>query len=85
MDIREKAIQTFGFEDCRTITICVLVEQGRNDLAEQLFAVLTEGEDDSCDEWDEPAEVSAEDLEDWEYPDLEMGFDPYSGCYDFDC
>lgn len=42
MDIRELAIQTFGFEDCRTITICVLVEQGRNDLAEQLFEVLTE-------------------------------------------
>jgi hypothetical protein len=71
MDIREKAIQTFGFEDCRTITICVLVEQGRNDLAEQLFAVLTEGEDDSYEEWDDA--------------DLEMGFDPYSGCYDFDC
>lgn len=45
MDIREKAIQTFGFEDCRTITICVLVEQGRNDLAEQLFEVLTKKED----------------------------------------
>jgi hypothetical protein len=71
MDIREKAVQTFGFEDCRTITICVLVEQGRNDLAEQLFEVLTEGEDDSYDEWDDA--------------DLEMGFDPYSGCYDFDC
>ena len=71
MDIREKAVQTFGFEDCRTITICVLVEQGRNDLAEQLFEVLTEGEDDSYEEWDDA--------------DLEMGFDPYSGCYDFDC
>lgn len=45
MDIREKAIQRWGFEDCRTITICVLVEQGRLDLAVQLFAVLTEKED----------------------------------------
>lgn len=45
MDIREKAIQTFGFEDCRTITICVLVEQGRLDLAVQLFDNLTEKED----------------------------------------
>lgn len=44
MDIRELAIQTFGFENVRTITICVLVEQGRNDLAEQLFEVLTEND-----------------------------------------
>jgi hypothetical protein len=44
MDVREKAIQTFGFEDGRTIIICVLVEDGRTDLAEQLFAVLTEKE-----------------------------------------
>ena len=42
MDIREKAIQTFGFEDNRTIVICVLVEQGKTDLAEQFFATLTE-------------------------------------------
>lgn len=42
MDIRDLAVQTFGFEDARTITICVLVEQGRTDLAEQLFEVLTE-------------------------------------------
>ena len=45
MDIREKAIQRWGFEDCRTITICVLVEQGRLDLAVQLFDNLTETED----------------------------------------
>jgi hypothetical protein len=42
MDIREKAIQRWGFEDCRTITICVLVEQGRLDLAMRLFDNLTE-------------------------------------------
>jgi hypothetical protein len=42
MDIRDLAVQTFGFEDARTITICVLVEQGRNDLAGELFDVLTE-------------------------------------------
>lgn len=42
MDVREKAIQRWGFEDCRTITICVLVEQGRLDLAIQLFDNLTE-------------------------------------------
>ena len=45
MDVREKAIQTFGFEDSRTIVICVLVEQGRLDLAVQLFDNLTEKED----------------------------------------
>lgn len=45
MDTREKAVQTFGFEDARTITICVLVEQGRDDLAEQLFKVLTDEEE----------------------------------------
>ena len=42
MDIREKAVRTFGFEDVRTISICVLVEQGKVELAEQLFEVLTE-------------------------------------------
>lgn len=42
MDVREKAVQTFGFEDGRTIVICVLVEQGKTDLAEQWFKVLTE-------------------------------------------
>lgn len=44
MDIREKAIQTFGFEDGRTIIICVLVEQGKTELAEQWFEVLTEND-----------------------------------------
>ena len=45
MDIREKAIQRWGFEDARTITICILVEQGRLDLAVHLFDNLTEKED----------------------------------------
>jgi hypothetical protein len=40
MDIRDMAVQNWGFEDARTITICVLVEQGRTDLAEQLFYTL---------------------------------------------
>lgn len=42
MDIRELAVNTFGFEDARTIAICILVEQGRQDIAERLFEVLTE-------------------------------------------
>ena len=41
MDIREKAIQRWGFENARTITICVLVESGQCELAEQLFDELT--------------------------------------------
>ena len=45
MDVCEKAVRTWGHEDCRTITICVLVEQGRLDLAVQLFDNLTEEED----------------------------------------
>ena len=31
-----------------------------------------EGLDPEDEEWDEPS-------------DLEMGFNPYAGCYDFDC
>ena len=40
MNVCDKAIQTFGFEDARTITICVLAEQGKVELAEQLFETL---------------------------------------------
>ena len=46
MNVCEKAVRTWGHEDCRTITICVLVEQGKTDLAEQLFEVLTDGGED---------------------------------------
>lgn len=45
MTILDKAIQTFGFEDARTITIAVLETQGNTKLAEQLFSVLTEEEE----------------------------------------
>lgn len=40
----DKAIKIFGFEDPRTITIAVLEEEGRNELAEKLFKTLTEEE-----------------------------------------
>jgi hypothetical protein len=36
----------------------------------------------------EDFEADLEELDPWEdewEPDLEMGFDPYAGCYDFDC
>lgn len=45
MTYLDKAIQRFGFEDARTITIAVLEEQGNNKLAEQLWEVLTEEDD----------------------------------------
>jgi pentatricopeptide repeat protein len=45
MDVREKAIQRWGFENARTIVICVLAEQGKVDLAEQFFDELTADED----------------------------------------
>jgi pentatricopeptide repeat protein len=45
MDVREKAIQRWGFENARTIIICVLAEQGKVDLAEQFFDELTADED----------------------------------------
>ena len=45
MDIREKAIQRWGFESAKTIAICYLVEYHKSGLAEQLFAELTADED----------------------------------------
>jgi hypothetical protein len=41
MDVREKAIQFWGFENPRTVTICALVEGDQMYLAEQLFDELT--------------------------------------------
>ena len=46
MTILDKAIQRFGFEDARTITIAVLEEQGKNKLAEELWEALTEEDDE---------------------------------------
>lgn len=46
MTCTNKAIQTFGFEDVRTITIAILEEQGKTELAEKLFRILTEEEEE---------------------------------------
>ena len=72
MTITDKAIRYYGFENPITITIAVLEEQGKTDLAEQLYnECLALG----CDEDDEDYE-----------PDVdECGFDPYEGCYTYDC
>ena len=34
---------------------------------------------------DEKLDFRDDKSEDWEEPDLEMGFDPYMGCYSDDC
>lgn len=69
MTYTEKAIHYFGYEDARTITIAFLEEQGKTALAEELWNTLV-GEDN---------------YEEYE-PDVdECGFDPYEGCYTYDC
>ena len=76
MTTLDKAIQTFGFEHPITITIAVLEEQGKTDLAEQLF--------EECEELAHP-HWAQDDDEDYE-PDVdETGFNPYEGCYTYDC
>ena len=44
MTLLDKSIQRFGFEDARTITIAVLLEQGKIQLAQDLYETLTEEE-----------------------------------------
>ena len=34
---------------------------------------------------DEKLDFRDEESEDWEEPDLEIGYDPYMGCYSDDC
>lgn len=100
MTTLDKAIQIFGFENPITITIATLEEQGKTDLAEQLFEECKElalphwCEDDdepleglSDEEYDEYFRISEEDLEEavQEMGLDECGFDPYAGCYTFDC
>lgn len=69
MTTTDKAIKLFGFENPITITIAFLEEQGKHELAEQLYEeCATEYyDDDYIDDADE------------------CGFDPYEGCYTYDC
>ena len=77
MTITDKAIKMFGFENPITITIAVLEEQGKTDLADQLF--------EECEELAHPHWTQYDEDEDYE-PDVdECGFDPYEGCYTYDC
>ena len=73
MNVTDKAIKTYGFENPITITIAVLEEQGRSDLAEQLYnECLALG----CEDWNE--EVDDLDLdEEWgDDGNLEEDLDP---------
>ena len=72
MTTLDKAIRTLGFENPITITIAVLEEQGNHKLAEQLWEEIRQGADLEEDEDEEP------DVD-------ETGFDPYEGCYTYDC
>ena len=77
MTTLDKAIQTFGFEHPITITIAVLEEQGKHELAEQLF--------EECEELVHPHWCQEDEDEDYESDVDECGFDPYMGGYTGDC
>jgi hypothetical protein len=82
MTTLDKAIELFGFENPITITIAVLAEQGKHEMAEQLF------EECSKDIYGDPQDAGADDLDSTVHfmDDVdECGFDPYMGCYTGDC
>ena len=79
MTTLSKAIHTFGFENPITITIAVLEEQGKTELAEKLFEECNELAHPHWRYDDDDEEESFEDYSD------ESGFDPYMGCYTGDC
>ena len=77
MTTTDKAIRAFGFENPITIAIATLEEQGKHELAEQLF--------EECEELAHPHWTQDDEDEDYE-PDVdECGFAPYEGCYTYDC
>lgn len=78
MTTLDKAIQLFGFENPITITIAVLAEQGKTDLAERLYEECAELANPHWCQDDEEEEDFSDDVD-------ESGFDPYEGCYTFDC
>jgi hypothetical protein len=83
MNVIDKAIKTYGFENPITITIAVLEEQGRTDLAERLYnECLALG----CEDWNEedPWDEDEEYLND-DDGNLKEGLDLYAGCYSDDC
>ena len=73
----DKAIRKYGFEDPRTITFAILEEKGNIELAKALWETLNQEEEyeDDFDDYDRDYEPDAD----------ECGFDPYEGCYTYDC
>ena len=70
-NILDKAIYRFGYEDERTIAIARCEERGAYEEAEAFYASYLA-----------LTELISEFLED-DYD--ELGFDPYEGCYTYDC
>ena len=81
MTITDKAIKTFGFENPITITIAVLEETGKHDLAEQLFEECEELAHPHWTQDDDDLDSTVHFIDDVD----ECGFDPYEGCYTYDC
>lgn len=69
MTTLDKAISTFGYESSITIVIAFLEEEGKHELAEQLY------EECATEFYDDDYETDVD----------ECGFDPYEGCYTYDC
>ena len=64
-----------------TITIAVLEEQGKTELAEQLFEECEELAHPHWAQDDDDLDSTLHFIDDVD----ETGFDPYEGCYTFDC
>lgn len=77
MTTLDKAIELFGFEDPITITIATLAEQGKHELAEQLF--------EECKELAHPHWAQDDDDEDFEGEPNEVVLNPFSSCYFWNC
>ena len=76
MTMIEKARNAFGENSAITTAIETLVEMNKNELAQCLF--------EECEELVHP-HWCVDDDDDYE-PDVdECGFDPYEGCYTYDC
>lgn len=82
MTTLDKAIELFGFENPITITIAVLAEQGKHELAEQLF------EECSKDIYGDPQDAGADDLDSTVHlmDDMdETVVNPFASCYFWNC
>lgn len=82
MTTLDKAINTFGFENPITITIAHLEEQGKHELAEQLYA---ECEELAHPHWCVDDDDDLDSTFHFTHDTDECGFDPYEGCYTYDC